>query len=134
MLGEVSGATLKRGVYFGRSRSRFQRTRMSLNSNVVVKRPHMSGKSSVEFVEYQSHLSIQSLHSFRPCSSAASLLLKTGPSIRLTSTSELSRRGRKIIPCEYQSKPVAKDGTGELVIKKSLYRSISHCLTIIAGY
>src|SRR5215510_11998070 len=40
MLGEVSGATLKRGVYFGRSRSRFQRTRMSLNSNVAVKRPH----------------------------------------------------------------------------------------------
>src|SRR4030095_16001645 len=40
MFGEVSGATLKRGVYFGRSRSRFQRTRMSLNSNVAVKRPH----------------------------------------------------------------------------------------------
>src|SRR5262249_9318395 len=26
MVGEVSGAMLKRGVYFGRSRSRFQRT------------------------------------------------------------------------------------------------------------
>src|SRR5215475_16027963 len=36
MLAEVSGATLKRGVYFGRSRSRFHRTRMSLNSNVAV--------------------------------------------------------------------------------------------------
>ena len=41
MLGEVSGATLKRGVYVGRSRSRFQRTRMSLNSNVAVNRPHI---------------------------------------------------------------------------------------------
>jgi hypothetical protein len=41
MLGEVSGATLYRGVHFGRSRSRFQRTRMSLNSNVAVMRPHM---------------------------------------------------------------------------------------------
>src|SRR5262249_36458304 len=40
MLGEVSGATLKRGVYLGRSRSRFQRTLISLNSNVAVKRPH----------------------------------------------------------------------------------------------
>jgi hypothetical protein len=39
---EVSGAAmLKRGVYFGRSRSRFQRTWMSLNSNVAVKRPHI---------------------------------------------------------------------------------------------
>jgi hypothetical protein len=36
IVGEVcSGATLKRGVYFGRSRSKFQRTRMSLNSNVA---------------------------------------------------------------------------------------------------
>src|SRR5512144_2244367 len=41
MLGDVSGATLKRGVYFGRSRPRFQRTWMSLNSNVAVKRPHI---------------------------------------------------------------------------------------------
>jgi hypothetical protein len=40
MLGEVSGAMLKRGVYFDRSRSRFQRTRMSLNSTVAGKRPH----------------------------------------------------------------------------------------------
>jgi hypothetical protein len=47
MLGEVSGATLYRGVYFGRSRSSFQRTRISLNFNVEVKRPHMSRKSSV---------------------------------------------------------------------------------------
>jgi hypothetical protein len=54
MVGEVcSGAMLKRGVYFGRSRSRFQRTLMSLNSNVAVMRPHMSGKSSVVFVERQ---------------------------------------------------------------------------------
>jgi hypothetical protein len=40
-IGEVSGATLKRGVYFGRSPSRFQRSRMSLNWNVAVKRPHI---------------------------------------------------------------------------------------------
>jgi hypothetical protein len=36
---------LKRGVYFGRSRSRFQRTRRSLNSNVAVMRPHMIVKA-----------------------------------------------------------------------------------------
>ena len=53
MLGEVSGAMLKRGVYLGRSRARFQRTRMSLNSNVEVKRPDMSGKFSVVFVKGQ---------------------------------------------------------------------------------
>ena len=42
IVGEVcSGATLKRGVWPGRSRSRFQRTRMSLNSKVAVKRPHI---------------------------------------------------------------------------------------------
>ena len=32
------GAMLKRGVYFGGSWSKFQRTRMSLNSNVAVMR------------------------------------------------------------------------------------------------
>src|SRR5262245_31196454 len=49
-----SGAMLKRGVYFGRSRSRFQRARISLNSNVAVKRPHMiEGTYSVELVEVQ---------------------------------------------------------------------------------
>src|SRR5512132_190898 len=64
MLGEVSGATLKRGVYFGRSRSRFQRTRMSLNSNVAVKRPHMLAKSSVVFMVGQGRLSIQGDASF----------------------------------------------------------------------
>src|SRR5437867_1934427 len=54
MLGEVSGAMLKRGVYFGRSRSRFQRTRISLNSKVVVKRPHMiEGTYSAALVEVQ---------------------------------------------------------------------------------
>jgi len=54
MFGEVSGVTLKRGVYFGRPRSRFQRTRISLNSNVAVKRPHMiEGTYSVELVEVQ---------------------------------------------------------------------------------
>src|SRR6266481_4625355 len=54
MLGEVSGATLKRGVYFGRSRSRFQRTRISLNSKVAVKRPHMiEGTYSAALVEVQ---------------------------------------------------------------------------------
>src|SRR5262245_10426098 len=42
IVGETcSGATLKRGVYFGRSRSKFQRTCMSLNSNVAVKLPHI---------------------------------------------------------------------------------------------
>src|SRR5262245_53639954 len=36
IVGEVySGAMLKRGVYLGRSRSRFQRTRMSLNSKAA---------------------------------------------------------------------------------------------------
>ena len=33
---------------------------------------------------------------------------------------ELTRPERKIIPCEYQSKPVANVGTAELVIRKSL--------------
>src|SRR5262245_2531430 len=41
IVGNVSGAMLKRGVYLGRSRSSFQRTRMSLNSNVAVIRPHI---------------------------------------------------------------------------------------------
>ena len=68
----------------------------------------------------QGRLSIQSLHNLRPCCSAASLLLKTGPSMRFTSTIEPRQAGRKIIPCEYQSKPVAKVGTAELVIRKSL--------------
>src|SRR5262245_23329787 len=41
IVGETtSGSMLKRGVYFGRSRSKFQRTRMSLNSEVAVMRPH----------------------------------------------------------------------------------------------
>ena len=48
IVGEVcSGAMLKRGVYFGRSWSRFQRTRMSLNSNVAVKRPHILNRTYV---------------------------------------------------------------------------------------
>src|SRR5262245_52211060 len=46
-----SGATLKRGMYFGRSRSKFQRSRMSLNSNVAVKRPHISGCHSAAFAD-----------------------------------------------------------------------------------
>src|SRR5262245_23545624 len=42
IVGDVcSGATLKRGVYFGKSRSMFQRTRMSVNSNVAVNRPYI---------------------------------------------------------------------------------------------
>jgi hypothetical protein len=53
MFGEVSGAMLKRGVYFGRSPSRLQRTRMSLNSNVAVNRPHISGKFNVVLREGQ---------------------------------------------------------------------------------
>src|SRR5678816_3165881 len=66
IVGEVcSGAMLKRGVYFGSSRSRFQRTRMSLNSNVDVNRPHIMAKSSVVFVERQDRLLIQSLHNSR---------------------------------------------------------------------
>src|SRR5262249_23854632 len=45
IVGEVcSGPMLKRGVYFCRSPSRFQRTRMSLDSNVAVKRPHISAE------------------------------------------------------------------------------------------
>jgi hypothetical protein len=45
----VSGATLKRGVYSGRSWSRFQRTRTSLNSNVAVNRPHIWYQSYIRF-------------------------------------------------------------------------------------
>src|SRR5262249_5871566 len=45
IVGDIcSGAMLKRGLYFGRSRSRFKRTRMSLNSNVDVMRPHIISK------------------------------------------------------------------------------------------
>jgi hypothetical protein len=75
-------------------------------------------------------LSIHSLHNSSPCCSAASLLLKIGPSMRLTSTIELSRPGRKTIPCEYQSNRVAKVGFAVPVIRKPLYRSIPHCFTI----
>ena len=46
--------------------------------------------------------------------------------MRLTSTIELSRPGRKTIPCEYQSNPVAKVGFAEVVIRKSSHRSIPH--------
>jgi hypothetical protein len=45
-----------------------------------------------------------------------SLLLKIGPRMRLTSTIEPRRPGRKTVPCEYHSNPVAF-GTGELVIR-----------------
>jgi hypothetical protein len=55
-------------------------------------------------------LSIQSLHNLRPSCSAASLVLKIGPWIRLISTTELRRPGRKIILCEYQSNRVARVG------------------------
>jgi hypothetical protein len=48
--------------------------------------------------------------------------------MRLISTIELRRRVRKIVPCEYQSNPVAKLGTAEAVIRNPLYRSIPHCL------
>jgi hypothetical protein len=81
MLGEVSGAMLKRGVYSGRSRSRFQRTRMSLNSNVAVKRPHMmTAARAPGWWDRQGRLSIQSLQRLRPCCSNSSFLLKIGPS------------------------------------------------------
>src|SRR5262249_29249470 len=61
MLGEVSGATLKRGMYFGRSWSRFQRSRMSLNSNVAVKRPHISGAIQCRICEGSRPLSTPAL-------------------------------------------------------------------------
>jgi hypothetical protein len=43
-------------------------------------------------------------------------------SMRLTSTIELRRPGRKMIPCEYQSKPVAKVGTAEPSIFSGVHR------------
>jgi hypothetical protein len=55
------------------------------------------------------------------------LAVKIGPWMRLTSTIELSRPGRKTIPCEYQSKPVANVGTAEPSIKNPLYCSIPPC-------
>src|SRR5262249_57554989 len=60
IVGEIcSGATLKRGVYFVRSRSKFHRTRMSLNSNVALKRPHIRGCHSAALAKgqdgHQSH-------------------------------------------------------------------------------
>src|SRR5262249_25077960 len=61
-------------------------------------------------------LSIQSLHSLK-ASSAASLLSKIVPLMCLISTTELKRPGRRIVPCEYQSNPVAKVGTAEPEIK-----------------
>jgi hypothetical protein len=64
----VSGNNATAAIYEKlEGRSRFQRTLMSLNSNVAVKRPHISGKSSVVFVEGQGRLSIQDLHNSRPC-------------------------------------------------------------------
>ena len=55
-----SGAMLKRGMYSGKSRSRFQRTRMSLNSNVAVMRPHiMRARIAPGIVAGQSRLSIR---------------------------------------------------------------------------
>src|SRR5262249_48980930 len=65
------------------------------------------------------------LHSLRPCSSAASLLSKIGPRMRLISTIESRRRlVRKIVPWEYQSNPVAKVGMAEPSIRNPLYGSI----------
>jgi len=73
----------------------------------------------------QDYLSIQSLHSLSPCSSAASLLLKIGPRMRLISTIESRRRlARKIVPREHQSCSVAKVGIAEPSIRNPLYRSI----------
>jgi hypothetical protein len=63
-------------VYSGRSRSRFQRTRMSLNAKVAVMRPHISKESSFALVDGQGRLSIQSLHSLKPSSSAAFFAVK----------------------------------------------------------
>jgi hypothetical protein len=74
IVGEIcSGAMLKRGVYFGRSRSRFQRTRMSPNSNVAVNRPHI-----YEFLccVFEGRLSTHALHKSSPCCSACFLVLK----------------------------------------------------------
>src|SRR4029077_214819 len=84
-------------------------------------------------VDRQGRLSIQSLHSLRPCSSAASLLLKIGPWMRWTSTIELRLPGRRTMPWAYQSNPVAKVGTAEPSIRNPLYRSISHCLNNIGN-
>jgi hypothetical protein len=44
--------------------------------------------------------------------------------MRLTTTIELNRPGRKTMLCEYQSNPVAKVGFAVPVIRKSFYRSI----------
>jgi hypothetical protein len=56
--------------------------------------------------EYQGRLLIQSLHSSRPCSSAASLVLKD----RSLDTFDFYNRAeaavREIVPCEYQSMPL----------------------------
>src|ERR1700745_3881334 len=79
-------------------------------------------------MDHQGRLSIQSLHSLRPCSSAASLLLKIGPWIRLISTIEPRRPARRIVLCEYHSNRVANVVVAEPLIKNFLYRSISHCL------
>src|SRR5215510_2716714 len=68
----------------------------------------LQGTYSAVMGERQGHLSIQSLHNSRPCCSAASLLLKIMPQMRLISTIEPSCPLRKMVPCEYQSKPVAK--------------------------
>jgi hypothetical protein len=74
--GISSGPMLNRAVQ-GRSRSSFHRTLISPKSNVAVMRPRMNpGTYSAVMVKGQGRLSIQSLHSLRPCSFAASLLLK----------------------------------------------------------
>jgi hypothetical protein len=62
------------------------------------------------------------------------LAVKDRSSMCLTSTIEPRRAGRKTIPCEYQSNPVAKVGTGEVIIRKPRYRSIPHCLATKGHY
>src|SRR5215831_8372392 len=83
----------------------------------------------------QTCLSIQSLHNFSPCSSAASLLLTIGPLMRLISTIEPSRPERKIMPCESQSNPVANLGNADPAIKEApvtLHSPLpSHGLTVL---
>jgi hypothetical protein len=43
---------------------------------------------------------------------------------------ELKRPGRRIVPWEYQSNPVAKVGTAEPEIRYPLYLSVPHRLAI----
>src|SRR5262245_39481388 len=90
----------------------------------------LQGTYTAVMGERQAHLSLQSLHKSRPCCSAASLLLQIIPQTRLIPPNAPSCPLRKMVPCEYQSKPVAKFRIAEPAIRESFYRSIPHCLAI----